>query len=191
MTEINLQLPIPANVLKMLERILGIEGGFVDDPADSGGATRWGVTERVARRHKYLGRMQDLPRETALLILYSEFYLDPGYAEIYRIEPAIAEELVEFGINCGPATASLALQEGLNDLNDQGRLYSDIAEDGAAGKQTREALLAYLRHRKVEGVKILLRDINCRQHHYYSKLVRRRPKDERFFYGWVKERVVV
>ena len=43
------------------ERLLGHEGGFVDNPDDPGGATKWGITERVARAHGYQGPMQELP----------------------------------------------------------------------------------------------------------------------------------
>ncbi|KKM08171.1 hypothetical protein LCGC14_1726580, partial [marine sediment metagenome] len=39
---------------------LGIEGDFSDDPADSGGATKWGITESVARAFGYSGRMQNM-----------------------------------------------------------------------------------------------------------------------------------
>lgn len=45
--------------------LIGNEGQYVDNPADPGGATMWGITERVARAHGYTGRMQDLPLPTA------------------------------------------------------------------------------------------------------------------------------
>ena len=49
-------------------KLLGHEGGFVDHPSDPGGATRWGVTERVARQWGYAGSMRELPVETAKAI---------------------------------------------------------------------------------------------------------------------------
>ena len=36
------------NFDKAFDRLLGHEGGFVDHPRDPGGATRWGITQRVA-----------------------------------------------------------------------------------------------------------------------------------------------
>lgn len=41
----------------IINEILEVEGKqFADDPADSGGATRWGVTEKVARYWGYRGK---------------------------------------------------------------------------------------------------------------------------------------
>ena len=48
--------------------IVGREGRYVNNPNDRGGATCWGITERVARAHGYQGDMRDLPRATALAI---------------------------------------------------------------------------------------------------------------------------
>lgn len=50
------------------DALMGNEGKFVDNPKDPGGATMWGVTERVARASGYTGPMQDLPRDTAKAI---------------------------------------------------------------------------------------------------------------------------
>lgn len=33
------------------EKLIGHEGGFVDHPSDPGGATRYGITERIADPH--------------------------------------------------------------------------------------------------------------------------------------------
>ena len=43
------------------ERLIGHEGGFVDHPSDPGGATRYGITERVARANGYTGSMREFP----------------------------------------------------------------------------------------------------------------------------------
>lgn len=53
--------PNPADFDAAFEKLLGHEGGFVDHPDDPGGATRWGITQAVAREHGYRGDMRDLP----------------------------------------------------------------------------------------------------------------------------------
>ncbi|MEN9903419.1 MAG: Bordetella virus, partial [Pseudomonadota bacterium] len=54
--------------------LLGIEGGFSDDPADSGGATRYGITEAVARRHGYTGPMREMPSDLARAIYRADYW---------------------------------------------------------------------------------------------------------------------
>lgn len=56
------------------QRLLGHEGDFVDHPADPGGATRWGITERVARTAGYRGDMRQFPVEIAKQIAKHEYW---------------------------------------------------------------------------------------------------------------------
>lgn len=44
------------------DRLLGNEGGYVNNPADPGGETNWGVTVAVARASGYTGAMRDMTR---------------------------------------------------------------------------------------------------------------------------------
>ena len=60
--------------------LLGHEGEYVDHPRDPGGATRWGVTERVAREYGYASDMKVFPVETAKAI-YRKQYWDAVRAE--------------------------------------------------------------------------------------------------------------
>lgn len=50
------------------------EGGYVDNPKDPGGATRYGVTERVARLHGYKGDMRQFPLDLAKTIAKLEYW---------------------------------------------------------------------------------------------------------------------
>src|SRR5689334_18971880 len=52
---------------------LALEGEYSDDPNDSGGATRYGVTERVARANGYTGPMRELPLADARRIAKSQY----------------------------------------------------------------------------------------------------------------------
>ena len=47
---------------RIINGIIEREGDYVDNPDDSGGPTRWGITEREARANGYTGAMQALPR---------------------------------------------------------------------------------------------------------------------------------
>ena len=49
------------NIDQYLEDLIKREGGYVNNPADRGGATKYGITEAVARTNGFKGNMKDLP----------------------------------------------------------------------------------------------------------------------------------
>ncbi|QHA85553.1 glycoside hydrolase family 108 protein [Serratia rhizosphaerae] len=171
--------------------ILGKEGGYVNNPADKGGATRWGITERVARAHGYSGDMRQLPRETALSILTADYWTGPRFDLIAAVSPAIAAELCDTGVNMGPSVPGKWLQRWLNVFNHQQKLYPDLIVDGRIGSRTVTALNAFLSARGKEGECVLLKALNCSQGARYLELAEQRPANETFVYGWVKERVAL
>jgi lysozyme family protein len=56
------------------DALMGIEGGYSNNPADPGGETMWGITKRVALAHDYHGDMRLLPKEVAMAIARSEYW---------------------------------------------------------------------------------------------------------------------
>jgi lysozyme family protein len=174
---------------KIIAAIVGREGGFVDNPDDRGGATRWGVTERVARAHGYTGPMRDLPRETAVAIYEADYWTGPRFDQVHAISSAIAEELCDTGVNMGPSVPAKMLQRWLNVFNLKGTLYPDLAADGQIGPRTITALQLFLKARGKEGETVLLKALNSSQAARYLELAEQREANETFVYGWVKERV--
>lgn len=173
----------------IIDATIGREGGYANHPSDPGGETMWGITARVARANGYAGPMRKLPRDKAIDIYRREYLVKPGFAAVEQISPAIAEELFDTGVNMGPAWPSRWLQEWLNAMNDRGRLYADIAEDGVIGPGTLAALRAYLRTRGAEAEKVMLRCLNADQAVRYKDLSRRCDASESFTYGWLRTRV--
>ncbi len=172
-----------------IENTIGKEGGYSNHPSDKGGPTRWGITERTARKHGYTGDMRLLPRDTAVKIYRQEYAIDPGFAAVAAISPAIGEELFDTGVNMGPGFPSLWFQEWLNAFNAQATLYPDIREDADIGDATLAAFRAYLRTRGPEAEKVMLRALNCSQGDRYKDLARARAANEDFAFGWVRTRV--
>jgi lysozyme family protein len=172
-----------------IENVIGKEGGYSNHPNDTGGATRWGITEAVARANGYHGDMRTLPRDAAKEIYRNQYVVKPGFAKIAEISELIAEELVDTGVNMGPAVPAMMLQRALNALNNEGRDYGDIAVDGQAGPGTRAALRAYLGKRGRLGEMVLLRALNCLQGERYIELAEKRQKNESFVFGWLRSRV--
>jgi lysozyme family protein len=172
--------------------LLGIEGDYSDHPADSGGKTRWGVTEAVARRHGYVGPMRDYPIEDALRVYRLDYWDLMGLDDVAEASEPIAGEMFDTGVNAGTGVAVEFLQRSLNVLNRQGGDYGDVEVDGSMGPQTLAALHAYLHIRKRDGGEtVLMRALNCLQGARYIELAERRAKDEAFVHGWLRHRVIV
>ena len=175
---------------QIIEGILGKEGGYVNNPNDKGGPTRWGITQTTARAYGYSGDMKALPRDTAKAIYLSQYWTEPKFDRIAELSPAIAQELCDTGVNMGPSVASKFFQRWLTALNMRGKLYPDLIPDGAIGPRTITALKGYLSVRGKEGEQVLLRALNCSQGARYLELAEGREANEDFLYGWVKERVL-
>ena len=57
------------------------------------------------------------------------------------LSSAVAEELLDTGVNCGTGFAKPLLQRALNLLNNQGKAgYADLEVDGVYGSETLGAL---------------------------------------------------
>lgn len=59
------------NIEKYLDELIKREGGYVNNPADRGSATKYGITEAVARANGFKGNMRDLPLDVAKAIYKS------------------------------------------------------------------------------------------------------------------------
>ena len=167
------------------------EGGYVDNPDDSGGKTNHGITERVARNHGFIGRMRDLTAENARQIAKSAYWDVMKLDSVDAVSHDIAKELFDTGFNTGPEQAAIFLQRSLNALNRGGKDYPDVLVDGDLGGKTLHALRAYLSGRWGHGEEVMLKALNSLQGAFYIELVERRAKDETFLFGWLKHRVQI
>lgn len=173
---------------EIINQIIHIEGGYVDNPSDSGGATKYGITQAVAREWGYTGDIRGLPKQTAFNIYENRYWNSLKGDEIENLSPLIVDEIVDTGVNMGVYRAGKFLQRALNVFNNQGALYPDLEADGIVGSKTVEALRLYL---NVRNENVLLKALNSLQGAFYVTLSERREKDETFIYGWFKNRVKI
>ena len=110
------------NFDQSFHKLLGHEGGYVDHPADPGGATCWGVTERVARANGYRGHMRDLPVDLAKSI-YRRQYWDSVRAD--DLPPVLRYAVFDAAVNSGTQQAVKWLQRAIG-----------AKDDGVIGSQT-------------------------------------------------------
>jgi len=114
------------NFAEAFQTLLVHEGGFSNDKADSGGATRFGVTEAVARRAGYRGAMSELPLDLAQRI-YRVEYWDAIRAD--DLPATLRYPVFDAAVNSGVGQAVKWLQRA-----------AGVKDDGVIGPQTLAAV---------------------------------------------------
>jgi len=171
------------------QEVVGIEGDFSDHASDSGGKTRFGVTENVARAHGYEGDMRELQFETARAIYRADYWDKLQLDRIAAFSRPLAFELFDTGVNMGVSVAGEFLQRAMNVLNRREADWQDLVVDGGIGPVTLDRLLSGWQRRGHAGELVLIKMLNCLQGARYVALAERREKDEDFVFGWFTHRV--
>ena len=116
-------------------QIILIEGGFINNPKDKGGATKYGITEKVARQNGYIYDMRNLTKVKAKEIYKNEYWDKIGVnCESFNISFL----LFDFAVNSGVKTAVKHLQNALNSMLNG--IIEPLIIDGVAGKKTQAAM---------------------------------------------------
>ena len=182
---------LAALIKPAIDIILRAEGGYVNDPADKGGETNFGITVAVARANGYQGAMRDMPEAVARAIYTTRYITEPKFDQVLAIHAGIGAELVDTGVNMGPHRAAEFLQRWLNGFNDTGTRYPLLFVDGRLGAISLGALAAYLKWRGQDGATVLLRGLNGVQAERYLAITEANTSQRRFLFGWIKERVAI
>lgn len=153
---------------KCLNFTLQWEGGYVDHPADPGGKTNFGVTDRTYRAWR---TSHHLPQRDVRLIerreveqIYRGGYWNEIQGDQLRVPLVLA--LFDFAVNSGPTTAVKALQGLLG-----------VQRDGIIGPTTLEAILG--RPQRTLALKL----VESRRA-LFQRLAARRPEMAVFLVGW-------
>ena len=163
------------DVRELAEEIVAREGGFVNDPADPGGATNFGVTIHTMRR---LGLdlngdgqvneadVRALTRAQAVEIFLEHYYRRPGIARLPAVlQPSVFDMQVNAGSNAVRILQRLLVEMG-----------HDIAVDGVIGPQTIRAAQA-----GAEAAPTLIADAyGIARRDYYYAWADRRPAARRY-----------
>ncbi|MEX0365686.1 MAG: holin-associated N-acetylmuramidase [Ruegeria sp.] len=175
-------------VRQIAEGIVAREGGFVDDPDDPGGATKYGVTIHTMRRlgldltgdgRVDLADVRALSRVQAVEIFLDHYFARPRIGEM---PGALQASLFDMYVNAG-AHAVKILQRLLREMG-----YA-LSVDGVIGPQTLRAVRA-----AAEPDAVALRDAyGVARRNYYLRLADRRPASRKYARtraggkgGWIK-----
>lgn len=108
----------------VFNRILGHEGGYVNNPNDPGGETNWGISKRSYPNID----IKNLTRDAALEIYKKDFWIPISSGILYE---SVVYQLADFAVNSGSSTAIRYYQRALG-----------VADDGHFGPRSREASAA-------------------------------------------------
>ena len=147
--------------IQIFNRLIGHEGGYVNDPRDPGGETNWGITKRTAQANGYQGSMRAMTREQAYKIYYSAFWLR---YQCDKMPDAVAFQFFDAAVNHGLGNASRMLQRAGN-----------VADDGIIGNMTIAAI-------KKMAISDVIMRLNAERLEFYCKL----STFATFGKGWVR-----
>lgn len=179
---------IPSQYLDAINGVLQAEGGYVNNPADRGGETNFGITKTVWRANGYNGPVEQADINQARDIYYGVYIVIPGFDRICQINYAVGMKLIDIGVNMGVKTAGEFLQRSLNGFNNSGA--PDLTVDGNCGQATRDALTEFSTKRGAQGSKCLVAVITGLQAAKYLAITENNKIQRQFFYGWVNGRVL-
>lgn len=103
------------------ERLISHEGGYVNDPRDPGGETKWGISKRAYPNLN----ISQLTREDARAIYRRDFW---ECISADRLPDGAAFQLFDFAVNSGIQTAIRYLQRAVG-----------VADDGHWGPESQAA----------------------------------------------------
>ena len=175
---------VGAVVAAIIAAVLAVEGGYVDHPSDPGGATNWGITERVARQCGYTGSMRALPKEVAFACYQRNYVERPGFLPLVEIDPAVAEEVIDTGVNMGPARPTRFFRRAVNEVC-RTRLPITASMDATAVQAWRDCRANLGRTACIRA----LDSLDRQQRAEYDRLVRVNPKLRVFHRGWINHRI--
>jgi len=180
------------------DKTMAHEGGYVNDPVDTGGETYKGISRRfnpdwsgwniIDEVKKTLTNTAHLTRllenNTALQqrvkALYKQLYWSPFRGDDMPQE--LADEMFDTSVNMGVGRTVTFLQRGLNILNRNATMYPDMVEDGSYGPTTHRLLHVYLTK---DDVHYLVKVINILQGAHYINFMTKSPVQEKFARGWL------
>ncbi len=145
-----------------VQKTLTHEGGYVNNPADRGGPTKYGITQADMPGVD----VENITTEMAIQY-YTEHYWKPLYSQIN--DQLLAEKLFDMGVLMGVKVAVRLLQITIsNDIT--------IVSDGVFGEQTlidmNQEMDLLPRYRTV-----------LIQH--FINIVNNNPNDSEFLQGWI------
>lgn len=191
----------PARYIAAVRTLLPIEGGYVDDPVDHGGATKYGVSLRFLKAEGEIdldgdgladfdldfdgdidGRdIRKLSVGDAVWI-YHYFFWSELACETFEVP--IGEMLFDQAVNGGAGAACKLLQKAINACSAHLSDVPRLTVDGVIGAKTRLAMMAVIDHPGL-GMRALAEAYREAARLRYRAIAAADPTQKRFLNGWL------
>ena len=152
---------------EIIEKILDHEGGYVNDPTDRGGETKYGISKRAYPNVDIKSLTLDQAKK-----IYHQDYWRGGKCD--EVPPRLRYIYFDCCVNFGISGAIKVLQRTANSKG------ADLKVDGKIGSKTIKSI-QNLEVDRVRAYRVLR----------FAKLVIKRPEQERFWLGWFRRSVKV
>ena len=149
--------------------VLKHEGGYVNDPDDPGGETNMGISKKA---YPYLN-IKELTEQDVKDIYYKDYWLK---AKCDKLPLELQHIYFDMVVNMGKSRAVKVLQASICAKG------TKIAVDGGIGPQTIQSALK-------SGVE--LDRVRSYRVKYYAHLIYRKPKLEKYWFGWYRRALAV
>lgn len=154
---------------EIIRKIMQWEGGFVNNPADLGGATNYGITkgtlEHFRGRPVTFDDLKNIPLSEVVQI-YEQLYITS--VDLDFLPDPLKSQMVDFAVCSGPAVAIRTLQDCLG-----------VRPDGVMGPVTKSAL-ALRDPDTINNALVAARVL------FIARVVTKNPSQVAFLLGWLR-----
>lgn len=167
---------------RAFEYLAPLEGGYVDDPDDRGGATKYGISLRFYKEKvdQYANEedIQEMSLDEAAE-LYQEFFWNALGLALLDSQ-RVADRVFALAVHAGLRPAVRVLQKALVSAGG----WDKLAVDGVLGPET-----LYAVNSNALDQTTLLRDLRLETLEFYRRILSQRPALEKFRRGWERRGV--
>lgn len=158
----------------VIARVIVREGGYVNDPNDAGGPTKYGIT--LATLHAWRNTPVGASDVQALTVteasaIYKARFFPPGIEAINN--PIVLEEIFDYGVNSGVGAVVKSLQTILQ----REGLYT-AAIDGDFGPKSQAAAA------QVANMAALFYALKCERYELEMRYIGSVPSQAKYAIGW-------
>lgn len=182
-----------ANFYEEIDKLLEIEGGYVDDPMDYGGETKFGISKTSYPELD----ISKLLVEDAKAI-YKKDYWDKLRLDDVRSQ-RVAGEMFDTAVNAGWSRSARFMQTAVNwmiivsneakKLKAKGNevaLRDQLTLDGLVGPKTIKAINDFTNTKL--NIEMVLKIVNSYQVMHYLQMADNDPNMAKFLKGWINNR---